>query len=73
MFVDNTNMCFEHWDLRILFSIVNEELNKIYEWYNASKLLLNADKINYLPLLLLKLLINEDEVEIEESLKFFAY
>ena len=29
MFEDDTNLFFEHTDLRMLFSIVNEELNKI--------------------------------------------
>ena len=28
MFADDTNLCFEHMDLRMLFSIVNEELEK---------------------------------------------
>ena len=44
MFGDDTNLFFEHRDLRIFYSIVNEELKKIYEWYNANKLSLNADK-----------------------------
>ena len=70
MFVDDTNLFFEHTDLRILFSTTNDELNKTYEWFNANKLSLNADKTKYslfhkpsktndLPLLLPKLLIND--------------
>ena len=31
MFADDTNLFFEHTDLRILFSMVNDELKKIYE------------------------------------------
>ena len=31
MFSDDTNLLLEHTHLRILFSIVSEELNKIYE------------------------------------------
>ena len=74
MFADDTNLFFEHADLRILFSMVNDELKKIYEWFNANKLSLNADKTKYslfhktsktddLPLLLFKVLINDKEVE----------
>ena len=47
MFADDANLFFEHKDLRILFSMVNDELNKIYEWFNANKLSLNADKAKY--------------------------
>ena len=54
--------------------MVNDELKKIYEWFNANKLSLNADKTKYslfhktsktddLPLLLFKVLINDKEVE----------
>ena len=74
MFADDTNLFFEHAGLRILFFIVNDELKKIYEWFNANKLSLNADKTKYslfhktsktddLPLLLFKVLINDKEVE----------
>ena len=74
MFADDTNLFFEHADLRILFFMVNDELKKIYEWFNANKLSLNADKTKYslfhktsktddLPLLLFKVLINDKEVE----------
>ena len=45
MFANDTNLFFEHTDLRILLSIVNEKLNKIYEWFKADKLSLNAEKI----------------------------
>ena len=44
MFADDTNLFFEHTDLRILFSMVNDELKKIHEWFNANKLSLNSDK-----------------------------
>ena len=42
MFEDDTNLFFKHGDLRILFAIVSEELNKIYEWLNANKLSLKG-------------------------------
>ena len=47
MFENDTNLFFEHADLRILFYIVNDELNKLYEWFKANKLSLNADKTKY--------------------------
>ena len=83
MFSDDTNLFFEHVNLIILFSIVNEELNKIYQWFNIWKLSLNADKTKYsllhkpsktndLPLLLSKLLINDNEVERVGSIKFLG-
>ena len=69
-----TQSCFLNIDLRIIFSIVIEQLNQIYEWFNVNKLLLNADKAKNslfhmpsktddLPLFLPKLLINDNEVE----------
>ena len=80
IFADDANLFLEHTDLRILFSMVNDELEKIYEWFNASKLSLNADKTKYslfhkpsktddLPLLLTKVLINDKEVK--SSLEFY--
>ena len=38
MFADDANLFFEHTNLRISFSIFNEEQNKIYEWFNVNKL-----------------------------------
>ena len=83
MFADDTNLFFEHADLRLLFSMVNDELKKIYEWFNVNKLSLNADKTKYslfhkpsktddLPLLLPKVLINDKEVEKVGSIKFLG-
>ena len=83
MFADDTNLFFEHTDLRILFSIVNEELNNSYEWFNANRPSLNADKTKHslfhkpskaddLPLLLLKLVINNNKVERVGSINSFV-
>ena len=38
MFADDANLLFEHIYFRILFSMVNVELNKIYEWLNTNKI-----------------------------------
>ena len=83
MFADDTDLFFEHTDLRILFSLVNDERKKIYEWFNANTLSLNAEKTKYslfhrptktddLRLLLPKVLINEKEVERVGSTKFLG-
>ena len=83
MFADNKNFLFEHTGLRMLFSIVIEELNKIYEWFNENKLSLNVDKTKHslyhqtsktydLPLLLPKLLMNNNKVERVGSIKFLG-
>ena len=83
MFPDDKNLFFEHTDLRILFSMVNDELKKIYEWFNANKLSLNAAKTKYslfhkpsktdnIPLLLSKILINDKEEERVGSIKFLG-
>ena len=83
MFADDTNLFFEKTDLRILISMVNNKLKKIYEWFNANKLSLNAEKTKYslfdkpsktdgLRLLLLKVLINDKEIERVGSIKFLG-
>ena len=74
MFADDTNLFYEHNDLKTLFSLVNQELQKINEWFEANKLSLNVEKTKYslfhkpsrrddLPLLLPKLLIKKHKVE----------
>ena len=83
MFADDTNLFFEHTDLRILFSMVNDELNKIYEWFNANNLSSNTEKTKHflfhkpsktddLPLFLPKVLINDKEAERVGSVKFLG-
>ena len=63
--------------------MVNNKLKKIYEWFNANKLSLNAEKTKYsllhqpsktddLPLLLPKVLINDKEIERVGSIKFLG-
>ena len=63
--------------------MVNNELKKIYEWFNANKLSLNAGKTKYslfhkpsktddLLLLLPKVLINDQEIERVGSIKFLG-
>ena len=44
MFVDDTNFFFLHKNIKELFHTANLELNKVFKWFNASKLSLNKDK-----------------------------
>ena len=47
MFADDTNLFYEHKELKTLFSLVNQELQKINEWFEANKLSLNVGKTEY--------------------------
>ena len=44
---DDLNLFYEHNDLKTLFSLVNEELQKTNEWFEANKLCLNVEKTKY--------------------------
>ena len=83
MFPDDANLFYEHNKLKTLFSLVNQELQKIKEWFEANKLSLNVEKTKYslfhkpskrddLFLLLPKLLIKKHKVERVESIKFLG-
>ena len=47
MSADDTNLFYDHKNLRTLFSLVNQELQKINEWFEANKLSLNVGKTKY--------------------------
>ena len=83
MSADNTNLFYEHKDLKTLFPLVNQELQKINEWFEANKLSLNVGKTKYslfhepcrkddLPLLLPRLLMKKHKVERVKSIKFLG-
>ena len=83
MFADDTNLFNEHKDLKTLFSLFNQELQKVNEWLEANKLFLNVGKTQYslfhkpsrkadLPLLLPRLLIKKHKVERVKSIKFLG-
>ena len=83
MFADHANHFYEHNNLKTLFSLVNQELQKINEWFQANKLPLNVEKTKYslfyissrrndLPLLLPKLLIKNHKVERVKSINFLG-
>ena len=76
MFVDDTNLFFNHKDIKHLFAVVNNELVHIKDWFTANKLSLNVEKTNYpffhqpskkddIPLRLPKLIINNYEIQRE--------
>ena len=83
MFANDTNLFFSQKKLKELFHIVNLELNKVFEWFNANKLSLNKDKTKYtffhkarekdnIPLKLPSLFISDKEIERVNSIKFLG-
>ena len=83
MFADDRNLFYENNDLKTLFSLVNQELQKTNEWFEPNKLSFNVEKTKYslfhkpskrddLPLLLPKLLIKKRKVERVKSIKFLG-
>ena len=83
MFADDTNHFYEHKGLKTLFSLVNQELQKINEWFESNKLSLNTGKTKNsllhkpsrkddLPLLLPRLLIKKHKVERVKLIKFLG-
>ena len=83
MFADDTNLFYEHKDLKTLFFLVNQELQKINEWLETNTLSLNDGKTKYflfhkpirkndLPLLLPRLLIKKYKDEKVKSIKFLG-
>ena len=73
------NLFYEHKYLKILFSLVNQELQKINEWFEVNKLSLDAGKTKYsifhkpsrkddLP----RFLIKKHKVERVKSIKFLG-
>ena len=83
MFADDTNLFYEHDDLKSQFSLVNQELQKVNEWFETNELSLYVEKAkqslfhkpsrtNDLPLLLPKLLIKKHKVERIELIKFLG-
>ena len=47
MFADNANLFYSHYDIKTLFSTVNEELEKLGGWFTANRLSLNIKKTKY--------------------------
>ena len=82
MFADDTNLFYSHNNIKILFKNVNDELEKISQWFKANKLSLNEGKTKFtlfhkcdkdnLPLQLPNLKINNNEIKRSSSIKFLG-
>ena len=83
MFADDTNLFYSNKDINTAFLKVNDELQKINEWFIFNKLSLNVKKNKYsffhkpskkddIPLVLPKLSINNSEIAKTESIKFLG-
>ena len=47
MFANDTIFFFNHKDIKHLFTVVNNELVNIKDWFTANKLSLNVEKRKY--------------------------
>ena len=83
MFADDTNLFFNHKDIKHLFTVVNNELVNIKGYFTANKLPLNVEKTKYsfflkpskkddIPLFLPKLIIGNFETQREEYIKLIG-
>ena len=83
MFADDTNLFHSHANIKTLFNIVNNELNKLNGWFKANKLSLNVDKTKYtffhklnqrdkIPLKLPNLNLNNSIIKRESAIKFLG-
>ena len=83
MFADDTNLFYSHQNISSLFMTVNNELDKIGEWFKANKLSLNVKKTKYtffhkhsikddIPLKLPALKIANREIERTNAIKFLG-
>ena len=83
MFAGDTNLFFNHKNIKHLFTVVNNEVENIKDWFTANKLCLNVEKTKYsffhkpskeddIPFRLQKLIIINYEIQREESIKFLV-
>ena len=47
MFADNTNLFYSHYDIRKLFSTINEEPEELGDWFTTNILSMNIKKTKY--------------------------
>ena len=84
MFADDTNLFYSNKDINTAFLKVNDELQKINEWFISNKLSLNVKKTKYsffhrpskkddTPLVLPKLNIDNCEIAQTKSIKFLEF
>ena len=46
LFADDTTIVSMHYNFDIVLDKTNEELNKLVDWFDANKLIINCDKTN---------------------------
>ena len=85
MFADDIELLFNQKDIKHLFTVINNELLNIKDWFTANKLSLNVEKSKYsffhkpskkddIPLRILKLIIKTmkyKEKNLSSSLGFY--
>ena len=83
MFADDTNLFFNHKDIKHLFTVVNSNLLNVKGWFTVNKLSLNTVKTKYsffhkpskkgnISFHQPKPIINYCEIHREESVKFLG-
>ena len=80
MFADDANLFYAERDIKKLFQTINNELQKIYQWFISNKLSINTTKTKYsffhkpskrddIHLALPKLYIDNNQIQRSESIK----
>ena len=83
MFADDTNLFHAERDLKKLFQMVNNELQKVSQWFISNKLSINVTKTKYsffhkpskrdhIPLALPKLYIDNNQIQRSGSIEFLS-
>jgi hypothetical protein len=80
LFADDTNIYYEHKDLKVLENIVNKELRKLSLWLNLNRLALNISKTNFvifrsqqrLPNHNVTIIMNKKAIEQKEFVKYLG-
>ena len=80
LFADDTNLVYSNASPEALMEIVNQDLTKINNWFNANKLTLNTDKTNFIIFkshrkikpVSWELLLNGSPIEQVDSTKFLG-
>ena len=83
MLADDTNFFYAERDIKALFQTVNNELQKISQWFISNKLSINVTKTKYsffhkpskrdnIPFALPQLYIDNNQIQRSESMKFLG-
>ena len=83
MFANDTNLFFNHKDIKHFITVVNNKLVNNKDWFTANKLSLNVERTKFsffhkpnkkddIPLCPPRLVINNYEIQREESFKILG-